>query len=161
MENHFLAPDQNYDIANLGRCMASDEKLRGSEPLNHLSNAKRYDPAGHGSAQNVTRSHKARAGWMVPSAPPHLDFEVSCPSNRPLKEGAPTLRNGAAGAFYSLGPLELAFRVRAALTGFCLGSCPLRYPVNTWSEGSNAAGSSSKLLKRLALPRGIEPLFQP
>jgi hypothetical protein len=26
---------------------------------------------------------------------------------RPLKEGAPTLRSGAAGAFYSLGPLEL------------------------------------------------------
>jgi hypothetical protein len=26
--------------------MASDENLRGSEPLNHLSDAKRYDPAG-------------------------------------------------------------------------------------------------------------------
>jgi hypothetical protein len=29
-ENHFLVPDQNYDVANLGRCMASDENLRGS-----------------------------------------------------------------------------------------------------------------------------------
>ena len=35
-ENHFLAPNQNYDVANLGRCMASDENLRGSELLSHL-----------------------------------------------------------------------------------------------------------------------------
>jgi hypothetical protein len=37
-----------------------------------------------------------------------------------------------------LGPLEIA---------------PLRYPVNTRSEGPKAAGNSSELLKRLALPR--------
>ena len=50
-ENHFLAPNQNYDVANLGRCIASDENLRGSELLNHLSDAKRYDRAGgHGPA---------------------------------------------------------------------------------------------------------------
>jgi hypothetical protein len=35
-ENHFLVPDQNYDVANLGRRVASDENLRGSELLSHM-----------------------------------------------------------------------------------------------------------------------------
>jgi hypothetical protein len=35
-ENHFLVPNQNHDVANFGRCMASDENLRGSELLSHL-----------------------------------------------------------------------------------------------------------------------------
>jgi hypothetical protein len=29
-ENHFLAPNQNYDVVNLGPCMASDENLWGA-----------------------------------------------------------------------------------------------------------------------------------
>jgi hypothetical protein len=35
-ENHFLAPNQNHDVANFGRCIASDENLRGSELISHL-----------------------------------------------------------------------------------------------------------------------------
>jgi hypothetical protein len=45
-EHHFLAPNQNYDVANLGRCMASDENLWGSELLSHLRTSRGCD-GGH------------------------------------------------------------------------------------------------------------------
>ena len=48
--------------------MASDENLRGSEPLNHLSRRQTPTLPGHGSAWNVTLGHiKREAEWMVPS----------------------------------------------------------------------------------------------
>jgi hypothetical protein len=37
--------------------MASDENLRGSEPLNHLSRRQTLTLPGHGSAWNVTLGH--------------------------------------------------------------------------------------------------------
>ena len=46
--------------------MASDENLRGSQPLNHLSRRQTLTLPGHGSAWNVTRLYQARAEWMVP-----------------------------------------------------------------------------------------------
>ena len=48
--------------------MASDENLRGSEPLNHLSRRQTLTLPGHGSAWNVTLGHiKREAEWIVPS----------------------------------------------------------------------------------------------